>query len=139
MHARAKSIWAGGLKTNSMIREFEVETDQPKIYYGTNLAPAPAEIFAASLGACFITSFVWFAQHRHLILEEITVDVKGEMETEDDKDKLTEIIMKVKVWAVSTSQDKLEKCFEYAKTHCPLTQVLNIPINYSIKYKIEKD
>jgi organic hydroperoxide reductase OsmC/OhrA len=139
MHANAKTIWSGGLKTESLIRGFEVETDQPKNLYGTNLAPAPAEVFAASLGACFVTSFVWYAWHKHLRLDEITADVKIDIETTNNIDKITEIKIKAKVWSEPKAKKQLEKCFEYAKTHCPLTKALNVPINTSIKYKLEKD
>jgi uncharacterized OsmC-like protein len=139
MHAKAKTIWSGGLKTESIIRGFEVETDQPKIYYGTNLAPAPAEVFAASLGACIITSFVWYALHKHLRLDEITADVKAQIDKIKDIEKITEISIILKVWSKAGSQPKFEKCLEYAKSHCPLTNVLNVPVNISIKYKLEKD
>jgi organic hydroperoxide reductase OsmC/OhrA len=139
MHANAKTIWSGGLKTESLIRGFEVETDQPKTLYGTNQAPAPAELFAASLGACFVTSFVWYALHKHLRLNEITADVKAEIETHNDIDEITEVKIKASVWSEPKAKKHLEKCFEYAKSHCPLTNALNIPVNYSIKYKLEKD
>lgn len=139
MDAKAKTIWSGGLKTESIIRGFDVETDQPKLYYGTNLAPAPAEVFAASLGACFITSFVWYALHKHLRLDEITADVKAQIDDNGDAEKITDITMKVKVWSEPKAKKNLEKCFKYAKTHCPLTNALNVPVNISIKYKLEKD
>jgi organic hydroperoxide reductase OsmC/OhrA len=139
MKASAITMWSGGLRTSSMIREFELETDQPKSYYGTNVAPAPAEIFAGSIGACFITSFVWYAWHKHLPLDEITVSVKAPIKDSKDGEEITEIILKVKVWSKCDKQSKMEKCFEYAKTHCPLTKALKIPVSYSVKYKLEKD
>jgi uncharacterized OsmC-like protein len=139
MHANAKTIWSGGLKTESIIRGFEVETDQPKVLYGTNQAPAPAEVFAASLGACFVTSFVWYALHKHLRLEEITANVKIDIETNDAIDRITEITIKAKVWSEPKAKKQLEKCFDYAKKHCPLTNALNVPVNFSIKYKLEKN
>ncbi len=139
MHAKAKTIWSGGLKTESIIRGFEVETDQPKIYYGTNQAPAPAEVFAASIGACFVTSFVWYALHKHLRLDEITANVKAQIDKIDDIEKITEIKIKAKVWSEPKAKKQLEKCVEYAKKNCPLTNVLNVPVNISIEYKLEND
>jgi organic hydroperoxide reductase OsmC/OhrA len=139
MHAKAKTIWSGGLKTESIIRGFEVETDQPKIYYGTNQAPAPAEVFAASIGACFVTSFVWYALHKHLRLDEITASVKAQIDKIDDIEKITEIKIKAKVWSESKAKKQLEKCTEYAKKNCPLTNALNVPVNFSIEYKLEND
>ena len=139
MEARAKTMWTGGLKTESLIRDFEVETDQPKIYYGTNQAPAPAELFAGSIGACFITSFVWYAWHNHLRLDELTVSVKAPIKETKDGEEITEIQMKIKVWSEPKAKSKLEKCFEFAKTLCPLTNTLKIPVSYTIKYKLEKD
>jgi len=139
MHAKAKTIWSGGLKTESIIRGFEVETDQPKLYYGTNQAPAPAEVFAASLGACLITSFVWYALHKHLRVDEITADVNIDIETYDTIDKITEITINTKVWSEPKAKKHLEKCLDSAKEHCPLTNALNVPVNISIEYKLEKE
>jgi uncharacterized OsmC-like protein len=139
LKANAKTMWLGGLRTSSITRGFEVETDQPKRYYGTNLAAAPAEVFSASLGACFVTSFVWYAQHKHLLLNEITADVKSKIEEEKGLEKITEVSIKVKVYSPPGLESKWEKCIEYAKTHCPLTNTLNVPVNISVKYKVEKD
>jgi organic hydroperoxide reductase OsmC/OhrA len=139
LEARAKTIWSGGLKTESLIRGFEVNTDQPKKYYGTNEAPAPAEVFSASIGACFVTSFVWYALHHHLILNEITADVKAHIDDSKDVEKITDIFIKVKVWSEPKFEKQLKKCLEYAKTHCPLTGALNVPVDVSVKYKLKKD
>jgi uncharacterized OsmC-like protein len=139
MHASAKTIWSGGLRTSNLIREFELETDQPKIYYGTNTAPAPAEVFTASIGACFVTSFAWYAFHKHLEVDEITVDVRSEIEKTKEEEKITEIKMKVKVWSKPNLEPKLEKCYKYAMSHCPLTTALKIPVKISIKYILKDD
>ncbi len=139
MHAKAKTIWSGGLRTESIIRGFVVESDQPKLYYGTNQAPAPAEIFSASLGACFITSFIWYALHKHLRIDEVTADVKAEIETINNVDKIIKITIKAKVWSELKAKKHLEKCLRYAKKHCPLTNAINVPIYISLEYKLEKE
>jgi organic hydroperoxide reductase OsmC/OhrA len=138
MDARVKTIWSGGLKTSSLIRGFEAETDKPKIYFGTNTAPAPAELFAASIGACFVTTFVLCSFRKHLKFEEVTGDVIVKI-ANSNSESIKEIDLKIKVWADPDHQSDLEKCFEYAKANCSLTKVVNIPINTSIEYKAIKE
>ncbi|MDA8242639.1 MAG: osmotically inducible protein OsmC, partial [Elusimicrobia bacterium] len=42
----------GGKKVNALWHGFEIATDQPKSSGGDNSAPAPFDLFLASLGTC---------------------------------------------------------------------------------------
>lgn len=139
MDAKVKTLWSGGLKTLSLIRGFEVETDKPKIHFGTNTAAAPAELFIASIGACFVSTFALFAFHKRLKIDEITADAKGRIENVDGKEDLTEIELKIKVWSKPEFKAGLEKCYTHAKTSCSLTNIVKIPVKFSIEYKKSKD
>jgi len=138
LEARAKTFWEGGLKANSIIRGFEVGTDKPKNQYGTNTAPAPAELFLASTSACFLSTFAFNALIKRMKLKEITTDIKGLIEMVDGLERITKIDLKLKVWAENIDEKKLKTCFDAAKTQCSLTKALNIPIDFELKIKIDK-
>ncbi len=71
--ARAKSFWEGGVKANTIIRGFEIGTDKPKGQFGTNTAPAPAELFLASISACFLSTFAFNCLIKRIKIQEITM------------------------------------------------------------------
>ena len=136
LEARAKTFWEGSLKTSSIIRGFEVGTDKPKNLYGTNTAPAPAELFLASISACFLSTFAFNALTRRIELKEITTDIKGSIEMVKGLEKITKIDLKLKVWAENVEEKKLKTCFDAAKAQCSLTKTSNIPISFELKTKI---
>ncbi|MCK5559201.1 MAG: OsmC family protein [Thermoplasmata archaeon] len=138
MDAKVKTLWSGGLKTLSLIRGFEVETDKPKIHFGTNTAAAPAELFIASIGACFVSTFALFAFHKRLTIDEITADIKAKIGKKKEVEEITSITLTVKVWSDSKFQSQLEKCFITAKKTCSLTKAIKVPIEFSIEYKMKK-
>ncbi len=124
--AHVKTLWEGGVKTTSLIRGFEVVADAPKWKYGTNSAPAPGEIFLASIGACFTSTFTKCAQECGAILDGVITDVRGIIDHEKSgKETITKIEMELKVHAEDKYKEELQKCFEKAKSICPLINVVN--------------
>lgn len=131
-----KTLWEGGIKTTTLIRGFEVEADGPKWKYGTNSAPAPGELFLASIGACFTSTFTKCAQEVGVILDDVNTDVRGEMSHEmSGKEQILKIEMVLHVYAQKRFQEDLKNCFEKSKTRCPLINAVNcdIEINYEFK------
>ena len=62
---------AGGKKVNVAMRDFTISTDQPLSDGGENSAPAPFELFLASLGTCAGYFVVSFCQARNIPAEGI--------------------------------------------------------------------
>jgi putative redox protein len=62
---------AGGKKINMGFRDFIISTDQPLSDGGENSAPAPFELFLASLGTCAGYFVVAFCQARNIPSEGI--------------------------------------------------------------------
>lgn len=136
--AVAKTFWEGGLRTNSIIRGFEVGTDKPKGQFGTNTAPAPAELFLSSISACFLSTFAFNALMKRVTLKEITSEIRGSLNMDEGHERITKIHVKLKVWADHGDEKKLEACFDAAKTQCSLTKSLNEPIDFEMKIKQDK-
>jgi len=134
---KAKVFWEGGLKTRSIIRGFEVETDEPKSHFGTNTAPAPVEMFISSIGACLLSTFVWSVLRARVTINDCTVDVKAYTTNNGKKEKVSKASITLTVWADKKDKKKLEQCFDISKTTCILANSITFPIETSMKFKEE--
>ena len=133
--ARAKVLWAGGLKTVSMIRGMELHSDKPKSYHGTNTAPAPLEIFVSSLGSCFLTTFLHAAMRSRVEVEDCTADVKAMTKIEKGIESITSLELRLTAWAPKADEAKLEKAFELSKSICSITNALSVPLHFELRLK----
>ncbi|UCG68694.1 MAG: OsmC family protein [Thermoplasmata archaeon] len=134
--AHVKVFWEGGVKTNSMMRGFEVVADAPKWKYGTNTAPAPGELFLTSLGACFTSTFTKCAQELAIILDDVTTDVRAKIDHEmSGRERFVKITMELSAFADEKYKKELKKCFEMAKMRCPLTNAVKTELEISYKFR----
>lgn len=138
IRARAKIFWEGGLKTRSIIRGFEVETDKPKSSFGTNTAPAPMEVFISGMGACILSTFIWTALKARITIEDCIVDVKANADIHEKKERLSKAKITLTVWAEKKYKERLEQCFDITKTTCPLTNAVSFPIESVMRFKEDK-
>lgn len=124
-----KTTWEGGVKTTSLMRGFEIVADAPKWKYGTNSAPAPGEIFLASIGACFTSTFTKCAQDVGAILYDVFLDIKANITQEiNGKERITNIEYELKAYSEEKFKKKLQNCYETAKDICPLLNVINCEV-----------
>jgi len=135
---RAKTLWEGGLRTNTLIRGFEVHTDDPIAEWGTNTAPAPAEVFLSSLSSCFVTTFAWMAMMSRLSLAAISAKASGTIDDVNDVHRITKIDVALKVTSYTDNPEKLQRCYELAHKRCLLFNTIDCEKNISFEYKIEK-
>ncbi len=133
--ARAKVMWEGGLKTNSLIRGMELACDKPKGLFGTNTAPAPMEIFSSAMGSCLMTTFLYSAHKSRIHVSDISVDVKTEADFVDGLERIVAGSMKLSVWTDGAGEAKIEKVFEMARAHCTVTNAVNFPLEFELKIK----
>jgi len=63
----------GGKKVNALWHGFEIKTDQPAGGGGENSAPAPFDLFLASLGTCAGIFVLGFIQSRGLSTEGLKI------------------------------------------------------------------
>ena len=135
---KAKVFWEGGLKTQSIIRGFEVETDEPKSHFGTNTAPAPVEIFISSIGACLLSTYAWSIMKARVSIQDCTVDIKAHTDENDKTEKVTKALITLTVWGDKKDKKKLEQCFDISKKICTLTNSVSFPMEIIINFKEEK-
>jgi uncharacterized OsmC-like protein len=138
VRAKAKVLWEGGLKTRSLIRGFEIETDKPKLHFGTNTAPAPMEVFISSIGACLLSTFVWAALMSRVTIEDCAVDIKAYTTGQENKEKLSKVKIILTVWAEKKYKKKLEQCFDISRKTCSLTDAISCNVENIMQFKEEK-
>ena len=138
IRAKAKVFWEGGLKTRSIIRGFEIETDKPKLHFGTNTAPAPMEVFISSLGACLLSTFVWASLKSRVTIQDCVVDVKAYTKGHENNESLSNVKIILTVWAEKKFKKKLEQSFDISRKTCTLTNAVSFTIENIMQFKEEK-
>jgi uncharacterized OsmC-like protein len=138
LEASATVFWEGALKTRAVVRGFEVYTDKPRQSFGTNSAPAPAELFITAIGSCFLATFVWAAMKARVEFEDVKVKIKADTVEANDEAKITGSVMTLTAWGKPYVQEKLQRCFELSKSHCTLTNSVSFPLELVFEFKAEE-
>ncbi len=136
--AKAKVFWEGGLKTRSIIRGFEVETDEPKSSFGTNMAPAPIEVFISGIGSCLLSTFIWTVLKARIKIEDCIVVVKAYADIHEQKERVVKAKITLTVWAEKKHKKKLEQCFDISRKTCPLTDAVSFPLESVMQFKEDR-
>jgi ribosomal protein S12 methylthiotransferase accessory factor len=85
----------GNKKVNAEYRGFTIATDQPVHAGGDGTAPAPFDLFMASIGTCAGIYVVGFCQNRGIAVDNIRIVQK--MERDPEKKMITKITLNVEL------------------------------------------
>jgi putative redox protein len=72
----------GGVRVNAEYRGFTIATDQPVKDGGQGSAPAPFDLFLASLATCVGYYVLVFCQHRRIPIDGLAVTMRTEKNPE---------------------------------------------------------
>jgi uncharacterized OsmC-like protein len=136
---KSMTLWEGGVKTNTIIRGFEIPTDEPLTDFGSNSSAAPAEVFLGSIGACLTAAYAWAAFASKLRLHAMRTTLNGRIETVNGIRKITHVKVSLKVTAKSNKPDKLERCFKIARDRCTLLNTLDCEKELDFTFKISEE
>ena len=110
--------WEGGYRCRIPVRDFELVSDEPARFGGTDAGPMPTELFLASLAACFTLAVAHVARKRGVELPDLSVRVHGVYEGLR--------FGRIRVEVHSTyPRPELESFVERAKTYCYVSNTLN--------------
>ena len=84
-------FFPGGKKVNAIYEGFTIETDQSKDDGSKGSAPAPFDLFLASIGTCTGIYVLLFCQARHIPTEELKLILHTE------RDSKTRMISKIAI------------------------------------------
>lgn len=123
-----------GLKVDAEYRGFIIRTDQPVYAGGEGSAPAPFDLFLASLATCAGFYVLVFCQERQILTERLSLT----MSTEKNPD--TKMIEKISI-AINLPPEfpeKYKKAVIRAADTCAVKAHLFRPPFFEIKAEIKK-
>ncbi|MCJ7579069.1 MAG: OsmC family protein [Candidatus Aminicenantes bacterium] len=82
MNDEMKVYFPGGKKVYAEYRDFVIKTDQPVYQGGEGTAPAPFDLFLASIATCAGYYVLAFCQSRGLSFENLSIVMKKEINPE---------------------------------------------------------
>jgi putative redox protein len=88
-------LFPGGVAVEARFDGFSVITDQPADHGGQGSAPAPFDLFLASLGTCAGLYALRFCQERELSTEGLKLTLQTEKETE--KPRLSKVKLAIQL------------------------------------------
>jgi len=91
--------------------------DSPKEFGGNAVFPSPEEFFFSSVGACLMTSFLYFHRKLRFSMKTLKISVKGNLERKNDEGhRVTGLAAIILVEIDNGTEEKAKKCFEDRKS-----------------------
>lgn len=88
-------FFPGGKKVNTIYKGFTIETDQSKDDGSKSSAPAPFDLFLASIGTCTGIYVLLFCQARHIPTEKLKLILHTERNKETGM--ISNIVIEIKL------------------------------------------
>jgi len=129
-----------GFRSHIRIRNFEVISDQPFGFNGTNTGPKPSELLLAGLAACQEMTWRLYADAMDIDLQRISVELEGLQNlngflgTDDAVPAGFQSIRGTIFIDSSASDAELEKLRQIVDAHCPVLDDLirNVPVSLEL-------
>ena len=129
-----------GFRSHIRIRDFEIISDQPFGFNGTNAGPKPSELLLAALAACQEMTWRLYANAMDIDLRRISVELEGVQDLNgfigtDDAVPAGFLAINGTIHINSSASDaQLEKLRQIVDTHCPVLDdlVRNVPVALEI-------
>ncbi len=113
----------GGVQVNARYEDFVMATDQPEQNGGQNSAPAPFDLFLASLGTCAGFYALRFCQERKLTTTGMRLELTNEHNAETNRLELVKMTLHVP----GDFPDKYRRVILRAMNQCSVKKVLLDP------------
>ncbi len=126
---RVKTLWRGGTKSQTKIRDFTVNSDVPETLTGSNSGPTPPELTLASYGACLAEGYAVHASLLGIEIEDMEVEVEGDTDARgyfglsEDKTGYQDIRAKVHL-KTNAKEEELQKLHEHVLKTSPVGNTL---------------
>lgn len=122
----------GGLRVDTEIKGFTIETDQPEKVGGGGSAPAPFDLFLASLGTCAGLYVLQFCKKRDIDTSQLGVS----METFKDPDTRHIVTIRFDVRLPEGFPEKYIPAVERAVHQCTVKRHILEPPEFVVEAKI---
>lgn len=113
-----------------------VRMDMPRDFGGLGRYPCPDEVFLSALGGCMITTFIYFQRRLGTKIDDIEVNVNGEVKLDGGGYRIAAIRIKLKVLAEGPEVEKATRCAKLAIEYCHLTRSIKPAITLITEYEV---
>lgn len=127
-------VFDEGVRINATYKNFTIKTDQPKYGGGDDSAPAPFDLFLASIGTCSGFYVLSFCQGRNIPTDGIKLILRTE------KNKEEKIIDKIKIEIQLPPEfpEKYRGAVLKAAELCAVTRCIQNPPSFEVYTTIGK-
>lgn len=132
----AKTKWLGGFRSQAQIRDFTIEMDEPPPLGGGNTAPNMVEVVLGAYGCCLTTGYVMNAGLRGIKLENVEVELDGDLDLQGFFGFSTEVSpgysgirAKVTLTAPDATKEQIEELHRTVVTTSPVGAILGRPVS----------
>ena len=122
----------GGLEVNAEVKCFTVRTDQPERVGGGGTAPAPFDLFLASIGTCAGLYVLQFCQKRDIDTSQLGVS----METIKDPETRRIATVRIDVRLPEGFPDKYIPAVRRAVDQCAVKRHILEPPEFVVEAKV---
>lgn len=117
-----------GLRVKCSARDFDIILDEPKNLGGTDLGMTPVEALLAALGACKVIVGSMYAKQRKINLNDIRVELEGDLAKPKVGDKdprigFTKIVSSYYIDADNTDEE-IAEFVKFIDKSCPVADTL---------------
>ena len=131
---KAQTKWLEGFKTETEIRKFKVDIDEPLELKGTNTASNPVEMLLAALGGCVAVTYRAYARKFRIEIENLVVNLEGDMvhggwtdEKGRERSGFKQIRYEVQI-KTKSPKEKLNQLHKLVEKKCSISDVLINPL-----------
>ena len=124
------AVWEGGYRVRVPVRGFEVVSDEPPSYGGTDTGPMPTELFLSSFAVCFAMAVYHTFRKRGTELPDLAVNVSGAYEG------LRFRTLRVEIRS-SYPREEIEAILPQARSYCFVSNTL--ASHPEVEYVIAED
>jgi putative redox protein len=122
----------GGKRVDADFNGFKVLTDQPRKYGGADSAPAPFNLFLASIGTCAGIYVLSFCEERKIPLEGVyLVESLGYGKRDDGKTFIDKIMLEIVV--PPSFPEKYHKALIRVVDQCAVKKAIMNPPKFEIR------
>jgi uncharacterized OsmC-like protein len=111
------AVWEGGYRVRVPVRGFEVVSDEPPRFGGTDAGPMPTELFLSSFAVCFTMAVYHVFRKAGADLADLAVTVSGEYEGTRFRKLRVEV-------SSSHPREQLEEILPRARSYCFVSNTL---------------
>jgi organic hydroperoxide reductase OsmC/OhrA len=107
----------------------DIEIATPPEFDGPNGYWSPEDMFLASINACLMTTFLYFAERSGISFENYESGIRGDVELVDGKFSFTKITVTPHVTIADESiRQKVEGALNRSKKYCLISASIKTPI-----------